>query len=50
MLWIENGTVPHYGADLEAPPVASTGDFEVLGAPETVSLEEGRIVLHNPEE
>ena len=31
-------------------PVASTGDFEVLSAPETVSLEEGHIVLSNPEE
>lgn len=32
------------------PPTASTGDFEVLSAPETVNLEEGRIVLRNPEE
>ncbi len=32
------------------PPTASTGDFEVLGGPETVSLEDGCIVLRNPEE
>ncbi len=39
-----------YGPDLEAPPIASTGDFEVLSAPETVSLEDRSIVLCNPEE
>ena len=35
---------------MEAPPVASAVDFEVLGGPETVSLEDGCIVLRNPEE
>ena len=35
---------------MEAPPVVSTGDFEVLGVPETVSLEDGCIVSRNPEE
>ena len=32
------------------PPTASTEDFEGLSAPEAGSLEEGRIVLRNPEE
>ena len=36
----ENLNLSHGGceSDLEAPPIASTGDVEVLGGPETVSL------------